>query len=81
MPALSHQARGAIKDGGVTIAGYIRYWSGGLGLDDGKWYGDSCGCPDDRCIGFHHNGPHDCGCLAVTLREYVQSVRTAEPTR
>jgi hypothetical protein len=76
MTALSYQARGAIKDEGVTIAGYVRHW-----FTDGKWHGDSCGCPDDRCIGFHHGGPHDCGCLAVTLGEYVRAVRTAGPIR
>lgn len=46
---LSQQARNVIRwwvDGPVTIAGYVRYW-----FPDGSWRGDSCGCPDDRCIG------------------------------
>jgi hypothetical protein len=66
---LSRSAREMIKfwfGGPVTIAGYVRYW-----FDDGVWHGDSCGCPDDRCIGFHHEGPDDCHCLEVTLGEYA----------
>lgn len=50
----------------VTIAGYMReqgYTSG--------WGGDRCGCPDDRCIGFHHYDETDCGCLDVLLDQYV----------
>lgn len=31
------------------------------------WLGDSCGCPDDRCIGFHHGKSDDCGCLTSLL--------------
>jgi hypothetical protein len=54
---------------GVTIAGYVRYW-----YPDGAWRGDVCGCPDDRCIGYHHDEDEDCGCLPVTLGEYAQTV-------
>lgn len=50
----------------VTVAGYVRYW-----FDDGVWRGDSCGCPDDRCIGFHHDRPDDCHCVESTLSEYA----------
>lgn len=52
--------------GPVTIAGYVRYW-----FPDGAWRGDSCGCPDDRCIGFHHDGPEGCGCVESALSEYA----------
>src|SRR5205823_795368 len=45
----------------TTIAGYIRY----NGYSNGKWGGDRCGCPDDRCIGYHHQDETDCGCLEV----------------
>jgi hypothetical protein len=61
---LSKQARSTIKASGITIAAYTRHW-----FADGKWYGDRCGCPDDRCIGFHHADEGDCGCLPVTLDE------------
>ena len=29
-----------------------------------RWW---CDCPDDRCIGFHHDRPGDCHCLEATL--------------
>ena len=34
-----------------------------------EWTGDACGCPDSRCIGFHHAGPDDCQCLTALLSE------------
>jgi hypothetical protein len=61
---LTATARETIRDRGVTIAGYVRHWS-----PDGVWRGDVCGCPDDRCIGYHHDDGEDCGCLPVLLRE------------
>lgn len=36
---------------------------------DGTWTGDRCGCSDNRCIGFHHHGEDDCGCLPVWIDE------------
>lgn len=31
---------------------------------DGQWGGDRCGCPDDRCIGFHgDHEPGECPCV------------------
>ncbi len=62
MSALSKSARADIRDSGLTIAGYIRHHMGG-----DSWHGDRCGCPDDRCIGYHHDGPYDCGCLPVCI--------------
>ncbi len=38
-----------------------------------QWFGDSCGCPDDRCDGFHHAAGDDCGCLSVLLSEAIAS--------
>ena len=72
MTTLSHQVREEIKlwrevGNDVTIAGYIRQYS-----YDGKWHGDSCGCPDDRCIGYHHDENADCGCFPVLLEEYAR---------
>lgn len=37
---------------------------------DGRWHGDTCGCPDDRCIGLHHDADEPCGCLAVIIRDH-----------
>jgi len=65
---LSRHARDTITSHGapVTVAGYVRHW-----FPDGVWRGDACGCPDDRCIGYHHDEADDCGCLGVTLGEYA----------
>jgi hypothetical protein len=74
---LSRNAREVIKywyGDPVTIAGYVRYR-----FPDGVWRGDSCGCPDDRCIGYHHDEDEDCGCLPVTLGEYTQAVTAVRP--
>lgn len=64
MSALSRDARAAIKASGVTITRYVRELSG-----DNPWRGDSCGCPDDRCIGHHHDAGDECYCLPAALRE------------
>jgi hypothetical protein len=69
MAALSRQARETIKwwaPGLVTIAGYTRHY-----CPDGKWRGDSCGCADDRCIGYHHDERDECHCLEAWLDDYV----------
>ena len=68
MTALNATAKATLKDYGVSQAGWARrnYYS------DGKWHGDACGCPDDRCIGYHHDGPDDCGCLRVLLAELTR---------
>jgi hypothetical protein len=60
---LTPDARREIRDYGYTVAGYIRATMGG-----DTWYGDRCGCPDDRCIGHHHDVIYrECRCLTVIL--------------
>ena len=61
---LSRTARPEILERGVTIAAFVRSW-----YPDGRWGGDRCGCPDDRCRGFHHEEHEECGCLPVVLAE------------
>lgn len=56
----------------VTIAGYAR-----ANYMENGWSGDRRGCPDDRCIGFHHEDEDDCGCLDVCLDNYVASLKSA----
>lgn len=81
MTILSRAARETIKYPpywlpmeSATIAGYVRHH-----FPDGRWHGDTCGCRDDRCIGYHHDADEDCGCLPVLLAEYAESkeARTA----
>lgn len=76
MTALSRTARETIKWAtfdvpGASIVGYVRHVFG----REGKWHGDSCGCPDDRCIGHHHDEGRACECLPIVLDEYVCGAR------
>ncbi len=64
---LTPAARSQITGHGLSIADYVRHW-----YPNGRWGGDRCGCPDDRCRdGYHHRRDEDCGCLAVLVREQV----------
>jgi len=67
MAALNATAKATLRAAGVSQSEWARRnWSG-----DGTWHGDACGCPDDRCIGFHHDGPRDCGCLPTLLADLL----------
>ncbi|MGZ4521921.1 MAG: hypothetical protein ACXVXO_00675 [Mycobacteriaceae bacterium] len=75
MSTLAREAREQIKVArmyvdGVTIAGYVRHC-----FPDGVWHGDRCGCPDDRCVGHHHDAGEECGCLDVELGRYACGLR------
>ena len=68
MTALNAAARAALRGAGFTLAEWARMHGG----TDGKWTGDQCGCPDDRCAnGFHHIGVSDCVCLPTLLDQAV----------
>lgn len=63
MPKLNAAARSALRDAGISQAAWAREH-----FADGRWHGDACGCPDDRCKdGFHHEPDEECGCLPVVL--------------
>jgi hypothetical protein len=62
MTALNATAKATLRAYGVSQAAWAR-----RNFVSGKWSGDTCGCPDDRCIGYHHDGPDDCGCLPALL--------------
>jgi hypothetical protein len=65
---LNETAKATLRDAGVSQAA----WARANHMPGGKWHGDVCGCPDDRCAnGFHHAGGDDCGCLDVLLGEYL----------
>lgn len=63
MSRLNADAKWQLKNAGITQVAWAREY-----FTDGQWHGDECGCPDDRCIGYHHDGPDDCGCLTALLR-------------
>lgn len=60
---MTPEARALLREHGLTMAAWSRQWYGVT-----TWHGDDCGCPDDRCIGFHHDESEDCGCLPALLR-------------
>lgn len=66
MTALSPDAKGQIREAGLTLRGYARsmMWADN---EAGRWYGDTCGCSDDRCVGYHHDPTDECGCLPVLI--------------
>lgn len=66
MTKLNDTAEATLRDAGLTPAD----WARANGYEDGKWGGDVCGCPDDRCAnGYHHDGEDDCGCLPTLLAD------------
>lgn len=70
MSTLSRTARETIKYAGVTVTAYAsQFWL------DGKWHGDACGCPDDRCAGHHHDEHEECGCIASLLADMPQKTK------
>lgn len=65
---LGREARAELRDAGITPAEWARRHSS----PDGTWYGDRCGCPDDRCTGYHHEAGQPCGCLRVLLDDFAR---------
>lgn len=65
---LNAEAKAALREAGISQATWAREHCGGS-----KWYGDACGCPDDRCIGFHHGDLMECLCRRVLIDEYLRN--------
>ena len=61
---LNSEAREQLRTAGISQAQWARRY-----FQDGRWHGDACGCPDDRCIGYHHDANDECGCLPALLAE------------
>lgn len=55
---LNAAARATLRANGIGLTAWYRYHFG-----TNKWHGDACGCPNDRCIGYHHAANEECGCL------------------
>ena len=60
---LGAEVRAELRAAGITQAA----WARAQGFADGRWHGDACGCPDDRCIGHHHERDGECGCFRLLL--------------
>jgi hypothetical protein len=72
MTALNATAKATLRAAGVSQADWARTSAGQLPPVCGtEWTGDACGCPDDRCIGYHHDPHEECGCLRVLLDQYL----------
>lgn len=72
---LNHAAKATLREYGITQAGWLRAHPSC----------DVCGCPDDRCIGYHHGSSDDDGC---DLRWWIEddqkrcrAILDAEPHR
>lgn len=66
---LNEEARYALRTAGMSQTAWIRKYCG-----DGAriWLGDACGCPDDRCIGYHHDETDECQCLPSLLNNMAR---------
>lgn len=73
MATINRDALQDIRWAGLTRAQYVAEYS-----TDGTWYGDRCGCPDDRCIGYHHLADQECGCLDPAIRYVLEARHRAE---
>lgn len=82
MAKLSGSARRILADAGVGVSEWVAF--GGWLIEsiddagqrtwvaDSRWRGDSCGCTDDRCVGYHHDEYEECGCLPALLDELAK---------
>jgi hypothetical protein len=82
MTRLNTAAQNALREAGITQAAWVRNWTAG------RWHGDACGCPDDRCTGSRHDANEECHCLpaligsvlhATAIRQGELPEREAEP--
>lgn len=64
--SLDRDARDLLAAHGLTGAAWARWCF----PRSRRWHGDSCGCTDDRCIGYHHDAHEPCGCLPALLHDF-----------
>lgn len=64
MSNLGPAAREELDAAGITPAAWAR-----VHFTDGRWHGDVCGCPDDRCTGRHHDHDEPCRCLTALIND------------
>lgn len=61
---LKGEALAVLERAGLTAAAWSMQWFG-----KPEWAGDSCGCPDDRCRGHHHDFNEQCMCLSSLVAD------------
>ncbi|MEU4416171.1 hypothetical protein [Nocardia salmonicida] len=67
MTALNASALATLRDAEISVSEWARHNY----MSNGEWCGDACGCPDSRCIGFHHDAGDECGCLPTLLADHA----------
>lgn len=65
MTRLNAAARTTLRAAGLGPTAWSKLHGGTTATD---WRGDACGCPDDRCIGHHHEADVECPCLESLIR-------------
>lgn len=71
---ITPEARYTLTCYGITLRQWALYWSEGA---HAAWYGDVCGCVDDRCAGHHHDEEEECACFDTMLMQYL-AARTVQ---
>lgn len=75
MTRLNHTARETLRAAGLGPTA----WAKRHGYESADaWGGDECGCPDDRCIGYHHDADEECSCLPALIQELRRDERKAD---
>lgn len=64
---LDEAARVTLHHHRITQASWRRLH---FGAEATTWLGDRCGCPDDRCIDYHHDEHEDCLCLLALIVDH-----------
>ena len=64
-PVLTAEAKNELRSCNITELAWARQF-----FADGKWHGDKCGCPDDRCGGYHHEENEDCRCISALIEDW-----------
>ncbi|MGO2555012.1 MAG: hypothetical protein ACTIA2_08285 [Brevibacterium aurantiacum] len=72
MTKMNAEARQRLDAAGISLAEWSRRHSAST-----AWHGDKCGCPDDRCIGYHHDPSEPCQCLPALIRDYETEKRSS----
>ena len=67
MTTLTAEAIAVLAKAGLTG----QDWAWSMYMPEGKWAGDECGCPDERCRGYHHDADEPCDCLPGAIEAHL----------